>query len=134
MSTKATTLIAALLSASCLSPAFAASSTIAGPIGGGGGGSTTIVSGTTPITGGADKQLCFNDGGVISCGNAGLTFSKATGLLTASGFISVASAGTAAAPSLSVGNATTGLYSVSTTGFGWRLCSMRSSAGSKSAG
>jgi hypothetical protein len=45
--------------------------------GGGGGG---ITEGTTPIAGGTDKQVQFNDGGLIN-GNAGLQFNKATGNL-----------------------------------------------------
>lgn len=46
----------------------------------GGGG---LTSGTTTITGGADTQVCFNDGGTLSCGDAGLTFTKATAAFTA---------------------------------------------------
>jgi hypothetical protein len=82
-----------------------------------GGVTGTITSGTTPITGGADKQVCFNDGGTLSCGNAGLIFTKSTGLLAPTLF-NATGVGSAVAPSLAVGNATTGLYSVSTTGLG----------------
>ena len=46
------------------------------PLGGGGGG---ITSGTTIISGGSDTSVCFNDAGVINCGNSGFTFTKTTG-------------------------------------------------------
>jgi len=47
------------------------------------------------------------------------TGSQATALtITTGGIVEVAGVGSASAPSFSVGNATTGLYSVSTTGFG----------------
>ena len=80
------------------------------------GGALTI--GTTTITGGADTQVLFNSAGVVSS-DAGLTkVAGATGKVTAGGLIGSSSAGTAAAPSVYVGNATTGLFSVSTTGLG----------------
>lgn len=40
----------------------------------GGGGATTIVSGTTPITGGATTQVCFNSAGTLACGDSDFTF------------------------------------------------------------
>jgi hypothetical protein len=43
------------------------------PLGGGGGG---IISGVTPIIGGATTQVCFNLAGVISCGDADFTFAS----------------------------------------------------------
>ena len=47
------------------------------------GGSTTIVSGTTPITGGADTQGCYNKTGTLKCGDAGFVYNDATSTLTA---------------------------------------------------
>lgn len=41
-----------------------------------------VSSGGTAITGGADTQVCFNDGGTLSCGDAGLTYNKTTDSLT----------------------------------------------------
>jgi hypothetical protein len=89
--------------------------------GGAGGGSSSIVSGTTPCTG------CTN-GDVLSVGagpvvqDSGVLLSslapKASPTFTGvSGF----PAGSAAAPSVAVGNSTTGLFSVSTTGFGFSV-------------
>ncbi len=49
----------------------------------GGGGSSGITIGTTTITGGADTQVLFNDGGAAGS-NAGLTYNKTTGTLAAS--------------------------------------------------
>src|SRR5580693_1211679 len=43
------------------------------------------------------------------------------GQIYASGLIRTASAGSSSAPSLAIGNATTGLYSVSTTGLGFSV-------------
>lgn len=63
------------------------------PLGGGGGGTTTIVSGTTVITGGADTQVCFNDAGTLSCGDAGMVFNKTTDLLTLNGGITLTTTG-----------------------------------------
>lgn len=51
------------------------------PAGGGGGGSS-IASGSTPITGGADTQVCFNDTATLSCGDSGLVYNKTTDTLT----------------------------------------------------
>ena len=51
----------------------------------GGGGSSSIAMGSTPISGGADKQILFNDGGVVQ-GNTGLTFDKSLGNVSAAGF------------------------------------------------
>ena len=65
-----------------VSPAQA--QTLSPPAGGGGGAPTTIANGTT-FTGGTDKQVCFNDGGTLSCGDAGLTYDKTPGQLTMSG-------------------------------------------------
>lgn len=45
------------------------------------GGVTTIVEGTTPITGGTDTRVQFNDAGVIN-GDAGLAYVKSTQTLT----------------------------------------------------
>ena len=58
--------------------------------GGGASGSSSIASGTTPITGCTDKQVLFNDAGVVQC-NSNLTFDKATGQLTATALKSVSS-------------------------------------------
>lgn len=43
-----------------------------------------VTSGGTAITGSsaADTRVCFNDGGVLSCGDAGLTYNKTTDTLT----------------------------------------------------
>lgn len=45
------------------------------PGGGGGGGSTSIANGTTPITGGTDKQVIYNDGGVVR-GSSDMLYDK----------------------------------------------------------
>lgn len=83
-----------------------------------GGGSGGITIGTTTITGGADTQVLFNNAGVVSS-DAGLTkIAGATGAVTAGGLLRTSSAGAVTTPSISVGNTTTGLYSVSTTGLG----------------
>lgn len=58
---------------------------------GGGGSSSGITSGTTTVTGGADTQVCYNDAGVIACGDAGLTYNDATDTLTATAFTGTAS-------------------------------------------
>lgn len=44
-------------------------------------GSSTITSGTTAIIGGNNTSICFNDSGVINCGDVGLTFTKGTGIV-----------------------------------------------------
>lgn len=81
---------------------------------------TSVTIGTTTLTSGTDTRVLFQDGasptGVLQ-ENAGLTFTKGTGLLTSTLF-NVTGAGSAAAPSLAVGNATTGFHSVSTTALG----------------
>ena len=84
-----------------------------------GGGSSGIVSGTTAITGGADTQVCFNDAGVMSCGDAGLVYAKATDKLTAGIFR--AGSGTDAAPSVAVGEDGTGFYLVAANDIGISL-------------
>lgn len=81
----------------------------------GGGGGITI--GTTAITGGATTQVLFNLAGVVSS-DSGFTYAGSSGVVTTGGVLRTSSAGSAAAPSLVIGNATTGLYSVSTTGLG----------------
>lgn len=53
----------------------------------GGGASTSkssssLTSGTTPISGGATTQVCFNDAGTLSCGSTKLLFNKTTGNVT----------------------------------------------------
>lgn len=40
-----------------------------------------ITSGTTPITGGGDTQVCYNDGGVMSCGDSDFAWIKASNTL-----------------------------------------------------
>lgn len=42
-----------------------------------------LASGTTPISGGTDTQVCYNDVGVLRCGDAGLVFDEAANKLTA---------------------------------------------------
>jgi hypothetical protein len=79
------------------------------------GGGITI--GTSTITGGATTQVLFNLGGVVSS-DAGFTYAGSSGAVTTGGLLRTSSAGAAATPSLSIGNTTTGLYSVSTTGLG----------------
>ena len=75
--------------------------------GGGGGGS--IVSGTTPIVGGTDTQVCYNDGGTLSCGDSGLVFNETTDTLT--GTVMVTGAGTVSAPAIRVNDTNSGFYS-----------------------
>lgn len=72
--------------------------------------------GTSQITNGTNTRVLFDDNGVVG-ESSGLTYTKATGLLTPTA-LAVTSAGTAGAPTLSISNATTGFYSVSTTGLG----------------
>lgn len=62
---------------------------------GGGGGSTAadITSGTTTITGGTDTALCFDDGGVINCNDAGGTFNKTTDRIRAAGGVNASAGG-----------------------------------------
>lgn len=80
-------------------------------------GSSGLTIGTTAITGGATTQVLFNLGGVVSS-DSGFTYAGSSGAVTAGGLFGTSSVGTAANPSIFVGNATTGLFSVSTTGFG----------------
>lgn len=62
----------------------------------GGGASTSVTSGTTAITGGADKSVCFDDVGVINCGDVGFQYTKSTGSLKVSSLgVGVAPPGTA---------------------------------------
>lgn len=84
-----------------------------GPTCPGGGGTTTIVSGTTPITGGADTQLCFNDGGFAACGDAGLIYAKATDILTMLGGATVGSVTTAGRATLNLRDTITGASAAS---------------------
>lgn len=58
----------------------------------GGSGSSAIASGTTSCSGGSDKAVFFNDGGVANCGSTTLTFDKTTGQLAATSLKSVSSA------------------------------------------
>jgi hypothetical protein len=51
------------------------------------GTATALVSGTTTITSGADKSVCFDDGGVINCADATLQYTKGTGSLAATTFV-----------------------------------------------
>lgn len=51
------------------------------------GGSGGITSGTTVITGGNDTSVCFDDGGVINCGDTGFLFSKTPNTITVLGNI-----------------------------------------------
>lgn len=61
---------------------------------GGSSGSSGLVSGTTAITGGATTQVCFNDGGTLSCGDAGFVYNKTTNVGTfAGGGVIVTSSG-----------------------------------------
>src|SRR5574341_606767 len=45
-------------------------------------GISTITSGTTPISGGATTQVCYNSAGTLACGDAGLTYDATTDRLT----------------------------------------------------
>lgn len=56
------------------------------------GGASGITIGTTPITGGADKQVLFNDAGVVQ-GDAGFTYYKATDDLVIGGSIGIVNGG-----------------------------------------
>src|SRR5688500_1387775 len=61
----------------------------------GGAAATDITSGTTTITGGADKSLCFDDGGVINCADTGAVFDKTQDFVTTRSYaILVPNAGT----------------------------------------
>lgn len=53
---------------------FVCSSTVQNVCSGGGGGASGITSGTTTITGGTDTHVCYNDAGVMRCGDAGFTY------------------------------------------------------------
>jgi hypothetical protein len=53
----------------------------------GGGGATSITSGTTPVSGGADTQVCYNDAGTLRCGDSGLLFAETPNTLTVLGNI-----------------------------------------------
>lgn len=72
----------------------------------GGGGSTTIVIGSTPITGGADTQVLFNDAGTVGS-DAGFTYVKGSDLGTIGALIGVN--GLQAGTTTTAGTATTGL-------------------------
>jgi hypothetical protein len=104
--------------------------------------STAFISGltvgTTTITSGSSTNIEYNNGGVLGeytisgtgtavAMTASPTFTGTVGAaaITATGILRTSSAGSAAAPSLVVGNSTTGCYSVSTTGFG---CSVNGGA------
>lgn len=86
------------------------------PAGSGG----TLTANSTATSGFTAGQILYSDGSLLQASAATLTsagaFSGTT--VTGSGIVKTTSAGSAAAPSLVVGNATTGFYSVSTTGFG----------------
>lgn len=75
-----------------------------------GGGSLTI--GTTPITGGADTQVLFNDGAFVGS-DAGFVFTKTTAIATVTGGYTVtqtaATSGTPSALLILTGAAHTGL-------------------------
>lgn len=79
------------------------------------GGGITI--GSSAISGGATTQVLFNLAGVVSS-DSGFTYAGSSGAVTAGGLLGTSSAGTAANPSVFIGNTTTGFRSVSTTGFG----------------
>lgn len=53
-----------------------------------GGGSTTVVTGSTPITGGADTEVLFNDGGVVNS-DPGVTLDKTNNGVTVTGWFAV---------------------------------------------
>lgn len=97
-------------------------------------------------TSGNSAPLVFYTGGIVTATNTAMTISGSTQLIqfnkyttagllsndtsgnitttnapTVTGIIRTSSAGNAAAPSLVVGNATTGFYSVSTTGLGFSV-------------
>lgn len=76
---------------------------------GGGGGSSSITSGTTPISGGATTQVCFNDAGTLSCGDAGITLQKTDNTLTTTGGF-IGPDGTAVAVGLGLGSGIKGFY------------------------
>lgn len=61
----------------CLLAVFAPAMTISK------GGSASLQSGSTALGGGTDTDVCFNDAGVLNCGDAGLTFAKTTDILSA---------------------------------------------------
>jgi hypothetical protein len=89
------------------------------------GTNATIATGTGTLTVGAGSAITSSGpGGVLgsnafnSTAYAPLASPTFTGTATASGLLGTSSAGSAAAPSLFVGNSTTGLFSASTTGFG----------------
>lgn len=84
-------LIAALLAA----PSYAQVVPFGTMSGGGGGGTTTIISGTTPITGGGSTQVCYNQGGFLKCGDAGLIYAESTDILTMLGGATIGSVTTA---------------------------------------
>lgn len=73
--------VALLIGGYTFAPLFA-SVELTGPertAGGSGGG---LTSGTTAISGGGTTQVCFNDGGFLSCGDAGLVYDKTGDILT----------------------------------------------------
>lgn len=81
------------------------------------GGSASITSGSTPISGGGNTQVCFNDSATIACGDAGLTYVKGTDTLTSGMYI--AGDGSAVAPTVHGSVATTGMYFNSGTNFSY---------------
>jgi hypothetical protein len=74
----------------------------------GGGGSTAIVSGTTTITSGADKSVCFDDGGIINCGDSTLQYTKGTGSLAATTFVGALTGNSSTATALAANPADCG--------------------------
>lgn len=72
-----------LLAASVANAEVVCSSSVLNACSGSGGGSVT--SGTTPISGGADTQVCFNDTATLSCGDSGLTFAETANTLSVLG-------------------------------------------------
>jgi hypothetical protein len=102
-----------------------------------GSAASGLTVGTTTITSGSTTNIEYNNAGVLGeytisgtgtvvAMTASPTFTGTVGAaaITATGIIRTSSAGSAAAPSLVVGNSTTGCYSVSTTGLG---CSVNGS-------
>lgn len=94
-------------------------------------GGSGLTVGTTTITSGSTTNILYNNGGVLgeytisgtgtvipTTASPAFTGTLSAAAITGSGIVKTSSAGSASAPSLVVGNATTGLYSVSTTGLG----------------
>lgn len=61
---------------------------------GGGGGITSLTIGTTPISGGADTQVLFNDGATVGS-DAGFTYDKTTDIATLVGGLNIGGTTTA---------------------------------------